>query len=866
MVKRKVQLSKNIVQNVNPQDIYELSGELGDGSFGKVYKAKVKKTGEWAAAKIVKLEGDDELEDFQIEIDILAECDHHNVVKLFNAYIYKETIWLLLEFCDGGGMDDVYAELESPLSELQIRCVMRQMLEALRYVHEQKVVHRDIKAGNILLTGSGVVKLADFGVSAKNKSTLQRRDTFIGTPYWMAPEVIRCETLVDQPYDSKCDIWSLGITAIELAEMNPPLHEMHPMRVLFKIPKSPPPVLSCPALWSESFHNFLQCCLVKDPKLRPSAKELLDHPFVNGIDIHEPLKDLFFQFRAPCVEEIEDMEQENDDNFDNDTLEFDRNESPAPTAESHGTLDSDGDTIEASPDASPAPQRAAVLESDSSERSDLAPSTSIPLSGNIMDSVEREEDKKYTTIVKTRTFQKDGKTYTTKTRKLVEKNAPAKELDFANLRSLRNQQLRELRILGKSHQKKMAVLEGKLKAEWDHVQRTQNRELDLLEKKRLLDVDNLGKLHRKAMDKLQAEQSSKLKSFNKSQKKIEEKEWKAFKSEQKKRGKRKVKQLKEEMGKGSPRQERKRKEADFKGELAREFETEDFDFQAAQTIKFSDQLKEVKESQLVKLKTLEVSQFNSMNTVIKDQNTTSEEVARRQLSEKQTMDAQHFKARSEMLVQHQQERHEKEELQQRQFAKKREMEIMKKQALERKQMPKTQRSVAKKNEKEYQRKKASLLEAKKTEHKRARAAIVDTDRRKPLKKKHQEVERMFEKSLDEEFHRLETMRIQREIEAFNLKLDTELSEALTKDQADLEELLEIQKSKAQLLKEGTSRRKQELHARHEEESKHLQEKLEEMESQMLKVFAADTAALEDKYRQLFVFLESEFRRPRRGTE
>ena len=138
-----------------------------------------------------------------------------------------------------------------------------------------RVYSRDLKAGNVLLTTAGEVKLADFGVSAKNKEDNQKRDTFIGTPYWMAPEVVACETFRDEPYDYRVDIWSLGVTLIEFAQMEPPFHEMTPMRVLLKIQKSDPPKLDHPNRWSREFNDFLKQCLVKDANRRPSAQELL---------------------------------------------------------------------------------------------------------------------------------------------------------------------------------------------------------------------------------------------------------------------------------------------------------------------------------------------------------------------------------------------------------------------------------------------------------------------------------------------------------------------------------------------------------------------------------------------------------------
>uniref|UniRef100_A0AAQ5Y6R7 non-specific serine/threonine protein kinase n=1 Tax=Amphiprion ocellaris TaxID=80972 RepID=A0AAQ5Y6R7_AMPOC len=238
---------EHVHRDVNPEEIWEIIGELGDGAFGKVYKAQNKQNGTLAAAKVIDTKTEDELEDYMVEIDILASCNHHHIVKLLDAFYFEGKLWILIEFCAGGAVDAIMLELERPLTEPQIRVVCKQTLEALIYLHENKVIHRDLKAGNILLSLEGDVKLADFGVSAKNTKTLQRRDSFIGTPYWMAPEVVMCETSKDRPYDYKADIWSLGVTLIELAQIEPPNHEMNPMRVLLKIAKSEPPTLMHPS-------------------------------------------------------------------------------------------------------------------------------------------------------------------------------------------------------------------------------------------------------------------------------------------------------------------------------------------------------------------------------------------------------------------------------------------------------------------------------------------------------------------------------------------------------------------------------------------------------------------------------------------
>ncbi|XP_076295362.1 sterile20-like kinase isoform X4 [Lasioglossum baleicum] len=300
---KKKKLYNNIKMDCNPEEFWEMVGELGDGAFGKVYKAQHKQTQQLAAAKMCALEGEDDLSDFMIEIDILSECKHPNVVELHEAYFIEGKLWMLIEYCDGGAVDSIMVELQKALTEPQIAYICQYMTKGLAFLHKSKVIHRDLKAGNVLLTMAGGVKIADFGVSAKNKHTLQKHDTFIGTPYWMAPEVVLCETFRDNPYDFKVDIWSLGITLIEFAQIEPPNHEMSPMRVLLKIQKSDPPKLEQPGKWSKDFNDFIAKALIKDPTSRPTADELLKHSFINRSLDSKPIRDLLLEYKADVVEE-----------------------------------------------------------------------------------------------------------------------------------------------------------------------------------------------------------------------------------------------------------------------------------------------------------------------------------------------------------------------------------------------------------------------------------------------------------------------------------------------------------------------------------------------------------------------------------
>ncbi|XP_053688725.1 serine/threonine-protein kinase 10 [Sabethes cyaneus] len=300
---KKKRIFNNIRMDTDPNDFWDMVGELGDGAFGKVYKALNKETKQLAAAKMCTLEDEENLSDHMVEIDILSEIKHSNIVELYEAFSIDDKLWMLIEYCDGGALDSIMVELEKPLTEPQIAYVCKHMCAGLHHLHKNKVIHRDLKAGNVLLTMDGGVKLADFGVSAKNKHTMQKHDTFIGTPYWMAPELVLCETFRDNPYDFKVDIWSLGITLIEFAQMEPPNSEMSPMRVLLKIQKSDPPKLDQPSKWSKSFNEFLAKALVKDPQQRPATDILMGLAFICGDLDPKPIKDLLLEYKADVVEE-----------------------------------------------------------------------------------------------------------------------------------------------------------------------------------------------------------------------------------------------------------------------------------------------------------------------------------------------------------------------------------------------------------------------------------------------------------------------------------------------------------------------------------------------------------------------------------
>ena len=301
-------------KGIDPEQEFDIIELIGQGNYGRVYKVLHKKTGKIYAAKIANIITHNEIESYKKEINVLKQCNSKYIVHYYNSYIKNYQIWIILEYCDGGSLLELIKILQKPLNEEQIASLIYMILLGLNFLHENKKIHRDVKTGNILLTREGIAKLGDFGVSTQLMHSFSKKISKIGTPFYMSPEVI-----LQNKYNYKCDIWSLGITCIEMAEGEPPFSKIKPYLVLKKIITQPPKGLKNKDKWSNDFNDFIEKCLIYEPNERPSAKDLLKHPFIVNNNkgnkliselVNNCLDDLVF-YRKKILEDSYYEEEEN---------------------------------------------------------------------------------------------------------------------------------------------------------------------------------------------------------------------------------------------------------------------------------------------------------------------------------------------------------------------------------------------------------------------------------------------------------------------------------------------------------------------------------------------------------------------------
>ncbi|KAK7925818.1 hypothetical protein WMY93_008128 [Mugilogobius chulae] len=623
-------------------------------------QAKNKETGVLAAAKVIETKSEEELEDYMVEIDILAKCDHRYIVKLLDAFYHDNKLWIMIEFCPGGAVDANMLELDRGLTEPQIKVVCRQMLEALLYLHSMKIIHRDLKAGNILLMLDGDIKLADFGVSAKNTKTLQRRDSFIGTPYWMAPEVVMCETMKDSPYDYKADIWSLGITLIELAQIEPPHHELNPMRVLLKIAKSEPPTLDYPHKWSPEFNDFLRKCLDKNPETRPTAAHLLESgggQLYSLTQSHHSLPHHTHPDTHPGPQEdhrrLQCTHRRASGRGDGGPGSY------APTQGSGGDNSSSSSDVPQNQGLSNGEVHTGVLPGDvllESEKSESEGSTKTFSSDSGIEdgkSTPTSVDKDFSskTLKRTRKFVIDGVEVSVTTSKIIRDDEKKDE----EMRFLRRQELRELRLLQKEEHRAQAGLNAKLESQREQMQRKFDQEMNAKKKHYDVELENLEKHQKQTIEKMEADHQVKLKEETKRIKSEQEKAFHKFQDQQKLR-KKEVKQTIDRLPRNTRKESMKQAMASFQDKKLREEEM----FLNNQKEYLDATLKKIIADNKKEIAEKERECLNKKQELIREREATMWEMEEKNLHEKhqllkQQLKDQYFLQRHQLLKKHEKE-------------------------------------------------------------------------------------------------------------------------------------------------------------------------------------------------------------------
>eukprot|EP00040_Diaphanoeca_grandis_P029413 m.172303 g.172303 ORF g.172303 m.172303 type:complete len:815 (+) comp31679_c0_seq2:141-2585(+) len=722
-------LLKNIDAETDPESLWDPVDNLGEGSFGMVQKVQSKQDGKlFAAAKVIPVKYEEELEDFVIEVDILKEFPHDAIVGLLGAYLFKNDLWVVLELCEGGAVDDILIELEEGLSEPCIKAVTQQLLQGIEHLHNNGIIHRDLKAGNILLKADGSVKLTDFGVSSLSKKPNDRRSTFIGTPYWMAPEVVLCENDKDKTYDNKSDIWSLGITLIELAETSPPYSDMHPMRVLFKIPKADSPTFTDYDKWTEPLHAFLAACLQKQPEDRLSASQLKAHAFCAGNVDKGPVRDLYRLFTSDVTETVEDLTPEAEKALQQ-RMEQESQKAAAAKEEIKTAAKLAAMSL------------GAELEIEAKKQNLLKPSPSeisLAPSGN----------KHYKTLTKTRQFvNEDGEIITVSTQRVVKTavasgkimtirpgmvniNKDWKDEEAKRLALLRKLQLRETKIIQREEQKECTDLILKLKLERETSDARQKKEAEAFDKEAAKTASANQKLS--AAEKVRFEKelaTDKTKELN-AIKVSKERRLKEFKAEKVKEIKEFLKDTDPSIPKSERANEKKRNKEAAKERTDLEEKTliEKLDAESIEKTAL------LVSSQLEKLRAKEESLLKSEQTLLKDTERDRLDLVERHLRERHMMLKHQLKATFWMQKHQMHYRHEKECDQLRKIQDKKISTLEKKFVHDQKTLPRKQKQATKKKKadlqkslsKEEKTEKISQLEVDETRRTQAEATVMET--------------------------------------------------------------------------------------------------------------------------------------------
>ncbi|XP_036925604.1 serine/threonine-protein kinase TAO1 isoform X2 [Sturnira hondurensis] len=548
----------------DPEKLFTDLREIGHGSFGAVYFARDVRTNEVVAIKKMSYSGKQSTEKWQDiikEVKFLQRIKHPNSIEYKGCYLREHTAWLVMEYCLGSASDLLEVH-KKPLQELEIAAITHGALQGLAYLHSHTMIHRDIKAGNILLTEPGQVKLADFG----SASMASPANSFVGTPYWMAPEVILA--MDEGQYDGKVDVWSLGITCIELAERKPPLFNMNAMSALYHIAQNESPTLQSNE-WSDYFRNFVDSCLQKIPQDRPTSEELLKHMFVLRerpetvlIDLIQRTKDavreldnlqyrkmkkLLFQeaHNGPAVEAQEEEEEQDHGVGRTGTVNSVGSNQSIPSMSISAS--SQSSSVNSLPDASDDKSELDMMEGDHTVMSNSSVIHLKPEEENYREEgdprTRASDPQSPPQVSRHKSHYRNREHFATiRTASLVTRQMQEHEQD-SELR----EQMSGYKRMRRQHQKQLMTLENKLKAEMDEHRLRLDKDLETQRNNFAAEMEKLIKKHQAAMEKEAKVMANEEKKFQQHIQAQQKKELNSFLESQKREYKLRKEQLKEEL-------------------------------------------------------------------------------------------------------------------------------------------------------------------------------------------------------------------------------------------------------------------------------------------------------------------------------
>uniref|UniRef100_W5LJ37 non-specific serine/threonine protein kinase n=2 Tax=Astyanax mexicanus TaxID=7994 RepID=W5LJ37_ASTMX len=548
----------------DPEKLFSDLREIGHGSFGAVYFARDVRTSEVVAIKKMSYSGkqsNEKWQDIIKEVKFLQRIQHPNSIEYKGCYLREHTAWLAMEYCLGSASDLLEVH-KKPLQEIEIAAITHGALQGLAYLHSHNMIHRDIKAGNILLTEPGQVKLADFG----SASIASPANSFVGTPYWMAPEVILA--MDEGQYDGKVDVWSLGITCIELAERKPPLFNMNAMSALYHIAQNESPTLQS-SEWTDYFRNFVDSCLQKIPQDRPHSDDLLQHAFVQRERPDTVLIDLILRTKD-AVRELDNLQyrkmkkilfQEAHNGPATESQEGD--EEPEHGAGRTGTVNSVGSNQSIPSMSISASSQSSSVNSlpdaaDDKSELDLMQGDDTVMSNSSVIHLKPEEEEVYREESEAHNHPSEPPAApaqppqrkhrnrehfaTIRTASLVTRQMQEHEQD-SELR----EQMSGYKRMRRQHQKHLMALENKLKAEMDEHRLRLDKELETQRNSFAAEIEKLVKKHQAAMEKDAKSFANDEKKFQQHIQVQQKKELSSFIESQKREYKLRKEQLKEEL-------------------------------------------------------------------------------------------------------------------------------------------------------------------------------------------------------------------------------------------------------------------------------------------------------------------------------